>query len=138
MEQQSKVVHSRGPTIRKSPPLSVQQFRVQLAILYLDTLIANINSRFSGEVLSLLSQPQYSTQLFFLMMSLRALITLRCQPWLPLEKAEGTFEGVTYSSLAIVNKEELLGEGQILRAVFQEKVMIGGGQDYAVTCQTVV
>ena len=33
-----------------------------------------------------------------------------------------TFEGVTYSSLAIINKEELLGEWQIfMRAVFQEK-----------------
>ena len=37
---------SRGPTAWKSPPLSVQQFRVQVAILYLDTLIANINDRF--------------------------------------------------------------------------------------------
>ena len=42
-----------GPTVRKSPPLSVQQFRVQVAIPYLDTLIANINSRFSGEVVEL-------------------------------------------------------------------------------------
>ena len=33
-----------------------------------------------------------------------------------------TFEGVTYSSLAIINKEELLGEWQVFkRAVFQEK-----------------
>ena len=31
--------------VRKSPPLSVQQFRLQVAIPYLDTLIAN-NSRF--------------------------------------------------------------------------------------------
>ena len=32
------------------------------------------------------------------------------------------FEGVTYSSLAIINKEELLGEWQVFkRAVFQEK-----------------
>ena len=37
---------NRGPTIRKSPPLSVQQFRVQVAIPYHDTLITNINSRF--------------------------------------------------------------------------------------------
>ena len=50
MEQQSKV---HGPTIWKSPPLSVQQFRVQAAISYLDTLIANINSRFSGDVVEL-------------------------------------------------------------------------------------
>ena len=41
------------------------------------------------------------------------------------EKAEVTFEAVTYSSLAIINKEELLGERQVFkRAVFQEKVMM--------------
>ena len=32
---------SRGPTVQESPPLSVQQFGVQVAIPYLDTLIAN-------------------------------------------------------------------------------------------------
>ena len=35
----------RGPTVMKLPPLSVQQFRVQVAIPYLDTLIANIDSK---------------------------------------------------------------------------------------------
>ena len=36
--------------------------------------------------------------------------------------SEVTFEGVTYSSLAIINKEELLGKRQVFkRAVFQEK-----------------
>ena len=35
---------SRGPIVRKSAPLSVQQFRVQVAIPYLDTLIANITA----------------------------------------------------------------------------------------------
>ena len=38
---------SWGLTVRKSPPLSVQQFRVQVAIPYIDTLIVNINSCFS-------------------------------------------------------------------------------------------
>ena len=38
------------------------------------------------------------------------------------EKAEVTFEEVTYSSLAIINNEELLGEWQVLKkTVFQEK-----------------
>ena len=37
---------SRGPTVQKSLPLSVQQFRVQVAIPYLDTLIANIRATF--------------------------------------------------------------------------------------------
>ena len=42
------------------------------------------------------------------------------------EKSEVTFEGVTYSSLAIISKEELLGEWQVFkRALFQErKVMM--------------
>ena len=35
------------------------------------------------------------------------------------------FEGFTYTSLVIINKEELLGEWQVFkRAVFQEKVMM--------------
>ena len=50
MEQQSKV---HGPTVWKSPTLLVQQFRVQEAIAYLDTLIENINSRFPGNVVEL-------------------------------------------------------------------------------------
>ena len=43
------------------------------------------------------------------------------------EKSEVTFEGVTYSSLAIINKEELLGEWKVFkRALFQEnKIMMG-------------
>ena len=34
----------KGSRGRKSPPLTVQQFRVQVAIPYLDTLIANITA----------------------------------------------------------------------------------------------
>ncbi len=41
------------------------------------------------------------------------------------ENAEVTFEEATYSSLVIINKEELLGEWQVFKtAVFQEKVMM--------------
>ena len=41
------------------------------------------------------------------------------------EKAEETFEGVTYSSFATINKEDLLGEWQAFkRAVFHEKKVI--------------
>ena len=39
---------SKGPIVQKLPPLSVQQFRVQVAIPYLDTLIGNINRLLSG------------------------------------------------------------------------------------------
>ena len=40
------------------------------------------------------------------------------------EKAKVTFEGATYCSLAIINKEELLGEWEVFkRAVIQEKMV---------------
>ena len=122
---------SRGPTVRKSPPLSVQQFRVQVAIPYLDTLIANINSCFSGEVVELVVSasafnpallPDDETLL-------RAYGNSKLSTLANFygEKAEVTLEGVTYSSLAIINKEKMLGEWQVFkRAVFQEnKVMMG-------------
>ena len=51
----------------------------------------------------------------------KLVVTLSCQPWLTSmeKKAEVTFEGVTYSSLAIINKEEMQGECQIFkRALF--------------------
>ena len=117
---------SRGPTVRKSLPLSVHQFRVQVAILYLDTLIANINSRFSGEVVELVA----SASIFnpALLPDDETLLRAYGNSKLSTlanfygEKAEVTFEGVTYSSLAIINKEELLGEWQVFkRPVFQEK-----------------
>ena len=44
---------SWGPTVRKSPTLSVQQYHVQMAIAYLYILLANINNRFSGKVVEL-------------------------------------------------------------------------------------
>ena len=42
------------------------------------------------------------------------------------EKAELTFEGFTYSSLAIINKEDLLGEWQVFKSAFfrEKKVMM--------------
>ena len=41
------------------------------------------------------------------------------------KRAEVTFDGVTYSPLAIINKEELLGEWQVFkRALFHEKKFI--------------
>ena len=43
-----------------------------------------------------------------------------------MEKSRGNIRRVIYSSLAIINKEELLGEWQVFkRAVFQKKVMMG-------------
>ena len=41
------------------------------------------------------------------------------------EKNEVTFERVTYSAIAIINEEELLGECQVFkRTLFQEKKFI--------------
>ena len=97
-----------------------------MAILYLDTLIANINSRFSGEVIELV----VTASVFNLALLpydeilLRAYVnsTLSTLANFCGKKAVVTFEGVTYSSLAILNKEEFLGVWQVFkRAVFQEK-----------------
>ena len=96
-----------------------------MAIPYLDTLIANINSRFSSEIVEIV----VSALLFnpALLPDETLLRTYGNSKLSTLdnfygEKAEVTFEGVTYSSLATINKEELLGEWQIFkRAVFQEK-----------------
>ena len=97
-----------------------------MAIPYLDSLIANINSCFSGVVVELVSLPQYFTQLFFLIMRhfSKHMVILSYQPWLTSmgKRTEVTFDEVTYSPLAIINKEELLGEWQVFtRAVFHEK-----------------
>ena len=99
---------SRRPTVWKSPPLSVQQFRVQMAIPF-NTLIANINSCFSGEVVELV----VSASVFNPVLLHDDATLLRAYGNSKLstlsifygEKAEVTFEGVTYSSLAIINKE---------------------------------
>ena len=120
---------SRGPTVRKSPPLSVQQFRVQVAIPYLDTLITNINSHFSGDVVELVVSASVfnpgllpDDETLFRAYGNSKLSTLANFYG---EKTEVTFEGVTYSSLAIINKEELLGEWQVFkRAVFLEKNVV--------------
>ena len=112
---------SKGPTVQKSPPLSVQQFRVQVAIPYLDTLIANINSHFSGEVVELV----FSASLFnpALLPDDETLLRAYGNSKLSTlanfygEKAEVMFEGVTYSSLAIIIKEDLLWEWQVSKRI---------------------
>ena len=87
------------------------------------TLIANINSRFSGEVVELV----VSASVFHLALLpddetlLKAYGNSKLSTWLASfygERTKVRFEGVTYSSLAIINK----GEWQVFkRAVFQEK-----------------
>ena len=56
------------------------------------------------------------------------MVTLSCQPWLTSmeKKAEVTFEGITYSSLVIINKEELLGEWQVIKKAFSNRKGYGG------------
>ena len=97
-----------------------------MAIPYLDTLIANINSWFLGEVVKLVVSASvfYPTLLSDDEILLRAYSNSKLSTVANFyeEKTEVTFEGVTYFSLAIINKEELLGEWQVFqRAVFQEK-----------------
>ena len=118
---------SRGPTVQKSPPLSVQQFRVQVAIPYLATLIANINIRFSGEVVKLVVSasvfnpalpPDDET-----LLSTYGNSKLSTLANLYREKAYVTFEGVTYSSLAIIKRRiaRRMTKFFFKRAVFQKK-----------------
>ena len=99
------------------------------AIPYLDTLIASINSRFSVEVIELVVPASlFNPALIPDETLLRAYGNSKLSTLANFygEKAEITFEGVIYSSLAIINKEELLGEWQVFkRAVFYaNKVMV--------------
>ena len=83
-----------------------------MAIPYLDTLIANINSRFSGEVVKLVvSASVFNPSLLSVDATLlRAYGNSKLSILANFygEKTEVIFEEVTYSSLAIINKEELL------------------------------
>ena len=120
---------SRGQTVRKSPSLSVQQFRVQVVIPYRDTLIANINSCFSGEVVELVVLASVFNPA--LLPDDKTLLRAYGNSKLSTlanfygEKAEIAFEGVTYSSLGIINKEELLGEWQVFKGVVTQTFLRG-------------
>ena len=100
-----------------------------MVIPYLDTLLTNIYSNFLGEavklvVLALIFHPALLPDDGHFS---KHMVILSYQPLLmSLEKrTEVTFEEVTYSPLAIINKEELLGEWQVFkRAVFLEKKFI--------------
>ena len=111
-----------------------------MTIPYLDTLIANINSRFSGEVIKLVSASVFNPVLLPDDETLlRAYGNSKLSTLASFygEKAEVTFEGVTHSSLAIIYKEELLGEWQVFkRAAFQEKVMMGKNPPALHLCKT--
>ena len=101
-----------------------------MAIPYLDTLIANINSCFSDEVVKLVistsALPDDETlHRAYCNSKLSTLANFHG------EKAEVTFVGITYSSPGIINKEELLGKWQVFkRAVFQEKMVVMGKKIY--------
>ena len=121
---------SRGPTIRKSPLLSVQQFRLQVAIPYHDTLIANINSCFSGEVVWLVIIASVFNPALLpddkTLLRAYGNSKLSTLADFDVEKSEVAFVVVIYSSLAVI-QEELQGEWHVFkRAVFQEKKVIVG------------
>ena len=89
-----------------------------MAIPYLDTL--DSKHYHSGEVVELVVSTSVSEPALLLMMRhfSELMVTLGLANFYG-KKAEVTFEGVTYSSPAIINKEELLGEWQVFkRAVF--------------------
>ena len=87
-----------------------------MAISNHDTLIANINSRFSGEVVELVvSASVFNSALLPKDETLlKAYGNFKVSTLANFygEKTAVTFDGVTYSSLTIINKEELLGEWQ--------------------------
>ena len=96
-----------GPIIQKLSPLSVQLFRVQVAIPFHDTVISNKNSCFAGEAVELgvidsafnpALHPDDGT--FLRSYDDSELSTLANFYG---ENAEVTFEEITYSSLAITN-----------------------------------
>ena len=93
-------------------------------------MIANINSHFSGEAVELVvSASVFNSALLPDETLLRAYGNSKLSTFANFygEKSEITFEEVTYSSLAIINEEELLGEWQVFkRAIFQEKKVIDG------------
>ena len=77
-----------------------------MAIPYLDTLITNINRRFSGEIVELVVSASVFNPALFLddVTLLRAYgNSLSTLANFNGEKAEVTFEVVTYFSLAIIN-----------------------------------
>ena len=85
-----------------------------MAFPYLNTLITNINSRFSGEAVKLVvSASVFNPALLpddetLLRAYGNAMLSTLANFYG--ENAEEKFKGVTYSSLAIINEEELLGE----------------------------
>ena len=85
-----------------------------MSIPYLDTLIANINSRFSGDVVELVVSASVFNPALLpddeTLLGAYGDSKLSTLANFYREKAELTFERVSYSSLAIINKEELLGE----------------------------
>ena len=104
------------------PPLPFDNFLIETL-----ALIANINSRFSGEVVELV----VSASIFnpVLLPDVDTLLSAYGNSKLSTldnfygEKAEVMFEGVTYSSFAIINKEELLEEWHVFkRALFQDEI----------------
>ena len=85
-----------------------------MATPYFDTLVANINNCFSGEVVELILPASVFNP--GLLPDDETLHRAYGNSKLPTlanfygEKAEVTFERVTHSSLAVINKQDLLGE----------------------------
>ena len=105
-------------------------------------MIANINSCFSGEVVKLVvSASVYNPALLpgdDTLLRAYGNSKLSTLANFYGEKADVTFEGVTYSSLAIISEEELLVEWHVFkRAVFQEKkVMMEKNTPSLYLCKT--
>ena len=99
--------------------MEITSFVSSTVIPNLDTLIASINSCFSGEVVELVVSASVSNPALLPddKTLLRAYGTSKLSTLANFygEKPEVTFEGVVYSSLPIINKEELLGKWQVFK-----------------------
>jgi hypothetical protein len=126
IEAKHGIAISKTARTRGTPATTVEEFCVHVAIPYVDALVSNINTRFSDEVVKILTSssifnpallPESETQL-------SAYGALQVKTLADFYGNEATikFESTTYTSPAILNKDELLSEWPMFkRAFFQEK-----------------
>ena len=114
-----------GPNRAATAISSIEEFRVHVAIPYIDQLMTNMNDRFSDEVVKLVVSSVFNPSLLPDNESLLPSYgNSQVQDLADFYGNEATivFEGTSYTSPAVVNKDELLLEWPTFkRAIFQEK-----------------
>jgi hypothetical protein len=140
MEAKHGIAISKTAKTRGTPATTIEEFRVHVAIPYVDALVSNINTRFSDEVVKILTSssifnpallPESETQL-------SAYGALQVKTLADFYGSEATvkFESTTYTSPAVLNKDELLSEWPMFkRACFQEKKVMSSNSATDVSMQ---